>query len=72
MSARILVALTLAGIVAFGVGMALRMVMQRDTATNMPAAGSTSNSERLKNREKFFGGDPERDVCGGQEMKPRW
>ncbi len=72
MSTRILIALALASIVAIGAGMAFWMVTQSDTSTNIPAGGSASNSERLENRENFFSGDPERDVRGGQEMKPRW
>lgn len=31
-----------------------------------------SNANDQSRREKFFGGDPERNVRGGQEMKPRW
>lgn len=30
------------------------------------------DAERRKYRENFFGGDPNRDVRSGQEMKPRW
>jgi Ti type entry exclusion protein TrbK len=30
------------------------------------------NAEGGKHRENFFGGDPNRDVRSGQEMKPRW
>lgn len=29
------------------------------------------NEQRQQARD-FFGGDPERSVRGGQEMKPRW
>ncbi|RWB25075.1 DUF2749 domain-containing protein, partial [Mesorhizobium sp.] len=25
-----------------------------------------------EHRERFFGGDPDRDVRSGQEIKPRW
>lgn len=31
-----------------------------------------SDSAQREHRERFFGGDPERDVRGGQEVKPRW
>jgi len=33
---------------------------------------AASAADRLKHREKFFGGDATRDIRGGQEMKPRW
>lgn len=34
-----------------------------------PSAEDTQRRQRAKD---FFGGDPDRDVRGGQEMKPRW
>lgn len=29
-------------------------------------------ADRAAHRERFFGGDPHRDVRGGQEMRPQW
>jgi Ti type entry exclusion protein TrbK len=36
------------------------------------ATSSSSDEERRRHREQFFGGDSDRDIRGGQEMKPRW
>ncbi|CUX61882.1 Conjugal transfer protein TrbK [Agrobacterium deltaense Zutra 3/1] len=76
MSPRLVVILVLAGIVAFGAGIVTWNVVQSRPA---PVSGSgaaatqpASESERREHREKIFGGDPDRDVRGGQEMKPRW
>jgi len=30
------------------------------------------DAQRRQRAENFLGGDPDRDVRGGQEMKPRW
>lgn len=35
-------------------------------------APTADDTQRRQRAEEFFGGDPERDVRGGQEMKPRW
>lgn len=35
-------------------------------------AATPSDTEKRRRAERFFGGDPDRDVRGGQEMKPRW
>lgn len=76
MSPRLVVILLLAGIVAFGAGIVTWNVVQSRPA---PVSGSgaaatqpASDTERREQREKFFSGDPDRDVRGGQEMKPRW
>ena len=39
------------------------------TTEPSPAA---DDAQRRQRAENFFGGDPDRDVRGGQEMKPRW
>lgn len=33
---------------------------------------TSSDAEKRQRAEKFLGGDPDRNVRGGQEMKPRW
>jgi len=44
-----------------------------DEESSAPAVPAPDpNAERRKHRENFFGGDPNRDVRSGQEMKPRW
>ncbi|BCH19500.1 entry exclusion protein TrbK [Mesorhizobium sp. L-2-11] len=72
MSPRILIALAVAGIVAFGAGMLIWVVAQPDATTETPATAASSGAARQEHRERFFGSDPDRDVRGGQEMKPRW
>lgn len=76
MSPRLVVILLLAGIVAFGAGIVTWNVVQSRPA---PVSGSgaaatqpASDTERREHREKFFSGDPDRDIRGGQEMKTRW
>ncbi|MNV77721.1 hypothetical protein D3C71_1711670 [compost metagenome] len=76
MSPRLVVILLLAGLAAFGAGVFIWNVGQPHPA---PVSGSgaaatqpASDTERREHREKFFSGDPDRDVRGGQEMKPRW
>ncbi|PAQ04291.1 entry exclusion protein TrbK (plasmid) [Mesorhizobium mediterraneum] len=70
MSPRLLIALAV--FVAFGAGMMLWVVVQPNATTETPAAASSSGAARQEHRERFFGGDPDRDVRSGQEMKPRW
>ncbi|WP_064695000.1 entry exclusion protein TrbK [Rhizobium aegyptiacum] len=75
MSPRVIIILAVAGIVAFGVGVARSIV--QPPAGPLSGAGETSTQpasavDRLEHREKFFGGDATRDIRGGQEMKPRW
>lgn len=36
------------------------------------ATGSPADEEQRRHREEFFGGNSDRDIRGGQEMKPRW
>ncbi|NSY46764.1 entry exclusion protein TrbK [Agrobacterium tumefaciens] len=72
MSPRILIALAVAGLVAIAGGMILWVIVQPGATTPAPAAASGSGEARREQRERFFGGDPDRDVRGGQEMKPRW
>ncbi len=76
MSPRLVVILVLAGIVALSAGIVTWNVVQPRPA---PVSGSgaaatqpASETKRREHREKFFGGDPDRNVRGGQEMKPRW
>ncbi|MUZ65816.1 entry exclusion protein TrbK [Agrobacterium vitis] len=72
MSPRILIVLAVAGLVAFGAGMIGWVVVQPDAATETPAGTSGSGAAQGEHRERFLGGDPDHDVRGGQEMKPRW
>ncbi|WP_244483527.1 entry exclusion protein TrbK [Mesorhizobium sp. 1M-11] len=52
---------------------ALWMVFSRDAVPVVTdPAPAADDVQRRQRAEEFFGGDPERDVRGGQEMKPRW
>lgn len=72
MSPRALIAFLMAAVVAFGAGMTIWVLVQPRAVIETPADAPVSDTERTENRERFFGGDPDRDVRGGQEMKPRW
>ncbi|MBP1847612.1 Ti type entry exclusion protein TrbK [Rhizobium petrolearium] len=74
MSPRLVIAFALAGIVAAGV---VTWILVQPRPAAVSGSGSTatqpaSETERREHRGKFFSGDPDRDVRGGQEMKPRW
>ncbi|MBD8689619.1 MULTISPECIES: entry exclusion protein TrbK [unclassified Rhizobium] len=75
MSPRLVIILAVVGIVAIGLGVA-RWIVQ-PPAARLSGAGDTSpqaasDADRRAHREKFFGGGANRDIRGGQEMKPRW
>ena len=76
MSPRLVIMLVLAGTVALSAGIITWNVIQpRPVPVSGSSAVSTppaSEAERSEHREKFFSGDPDRDIRGGQEMKPRW
>ncbi|WP_284739513.1 entry exclusion protein TrbK [Rhizobium sp. CG5] len=42
------------------------------SSSGAAAKQSASEAEQQQHRERFFGGDTERDIRSGQEMKPRW
>nr|WP_223215682.1 entry exclusion protein TrbK [Agrobacterium deltaense] len=70
------VIIALAGIAALSAGVVTWIMVQPRPA---PVSGSgaaatqpASEPERREYREKFFSGDLDRDIRGGQEMKPRW
>ncbi|CAH1648070.1 entry exclusion protein TrbK [Chelatococcus asaccharovorans] len=60
------------GVVSLGV-VAFWVVLPRtgEPVVTNPAP-TAEDAERRQRAEKFFGGDPDRDVRGGQQMKPRW
>ncbi len=74
MSPRPMIILIVVGIIAFGVGVARWVVEPRLTpasGTGQVSQDAASHAERRTHRENFFGGS-DRDIRGGQEMKPRW
>ena len=75
MSSRLVIILAVVGIIASGVGIARWIVQPEPTAMSGAEEASPeapSGADRRAHREKFFGGNAERDIRGGQEMKPRW
>ncbi len=75
MSPRLVIILAVVGIVASGVAVA-RWIVQPPavplSGTGEASPQPASDADRRAHREKFFGGDTERDIRSGQEMKPRW
>nr|WP_234886577.1 entry exclusion protein TrbK [Sinorhizobium saheli] len=69
-----IIALALAGIAALAAGAAWLGVQPHPAGQSGAGAvvQPASEAKRKAHREKFFSGDPERDIRGGQEMKPRW
>ncbi|MBS7590128.1 entry exclusion protein TrbK [Ancylobacter defluvii] len=76
MSHRLVVILLLAGALGLCAALAVRVVGPSSTepasATAEPSPPPASDAARRNHLERFFGGDPNRDVRGGQEMKPQW
>nr|WP_064713605.1 entry exclusion protein TrbK [Rhizobium bangladeshense] len=75
MSARLILILAAVMVVASCLAIASWVVQPAPDVS--PAAGeasgaATTDAARRRHREQFFGGDAERDIRGGQEMKPRW
>ncbi|CAN7704413.1 entry exclusion protein TrbK (plasmid) [Aminobacter sp. NyZ550] len=46
------------------------VIVAPDSEPAAPTPAETEN--RRQKAHDFLGGDPDRDVRGGQEMKPRW
>ena len=67
--------LVVAVILALGAATAVFILMRSSEGTGpseaSPAATPT-DADKRRNAERFLGGDPNRDVRGGQELKPRW
>lgn len=74
MNSRLVIMVIVGAALSFSAGVAVGMVVQpypvieAETATPLP----NTASERREHVEKFFGGNPNRDIRGGQEMRPRW
>lgn len=58
--------------IAIGVCACSDIWVLRKSAPADAAPASVSETARREHAEKFFGGDPERNLRGGQEMRPRW
>lgn len=73
MSARLIMALALAGLIGFGAGASwMKWQTSSVQTTGDNAIQPSSDEAQREYRKEFFGGDPDRDVRGGQELKPRW
>lgn len=62
-------------LLVFGTAATIFISLPYGEATGAPEASQAatqSDADKRRRAEKFFGGDPDRDVRGGQEMKPRW
>jgi len=71
-SPRLIIAVALAGIVVVGAGVSWMLMQPRPAASGAGSMHPASDAARREHQEKFFSGDPERNIRGGQEMKPRW
>lgn len=77
MSPRLILILALVAIgSAAGASVITWIVVQRPAApvlgSGTAATDPSSNDEQRRHREQFFGGNSDRDIRGGQEMRPRW
>lgn len=64
--------LAVAGVLMSGARVVGWVFAQPCTTAEAPAATSRSGAVQSELRKRLFGGDPDRSVHGGQEMKPRW
>jgi Ti type entry exclusion protein TrbK len=76
-SPRLIAILALVAVVsAAGASVITWIIVQPQAApvsgSGTAATNSSSDEEQRRHREEFFGGNSDRDIRGGQEMKPRW
>lgn len=76
MSPRLLLILALVAVVSAAGASAITWIIVQPQATPISGSGtaainSSSDEEQRRHREQFFGGNSDRDIRGGQEMKPR-
>lgn len=77
MSPRLILILVLVTIGSAAGASAITWLVVQPQATPISGPGtaainSSSDEEQRRHREEFFGGNSDRDIRGGQEMKPRW
>ncbi|MBO9101923.1 MULTISPECIES: entry exclusion protein TrbK [unclassified Rhizobium] len=70
MSPRLVFILTVVSIATLAAG--VTWIVVQPGPHPVSGAGEASDAARREHREKFFGGDTDSDIRGGQEMKPRW
>jgi Ti type entry exclusion protein TrbK len=74
-SPRLIVIIALVAVVSAAGASVITSVLLRPepvSGSGAIATGSPADEDQRRHREQFFGGDPNRDIRGGQEMKPRW
>jgi Ti type entry exclusion protein TrbK len=74
-SPRLIVIIALVAVVSAAGASVITSIVDRPQPVSVSGAittGSPSDEDRRRHREEFFGGDANRDIRGGQEMKPRW
>jgi Ti type entry exclusion protein TrbK len=74
-SPRLVTIVAVVGIIASGVGIAMWSFQPGPTSMSGAEEASPEaayDADRRVHREEFLGGDANRDIRGGQEMKPRW
>ncbi|KUM24396.1 hypothetical protein AU467_30525 [Mesorhizobium loti] len=72
---RLTIVLIAAAVLVVGAAATIVISLRSGDATAGPDARQAvtpSDAEKRGRAERLFGGDPDRDVRGGQEMKPRW
>ncbi|MDQ0458400.1 entry exclusion protein TrbK [Rhizobium paknamense] len=77
MSPRLILILALVAIGSAAGASVITWIVVQPRATPISGSGtaamsSFSDEEKRRHREQFFGGNSDRDIRGGQEMKPRW
>lgn len=71
MSRLLVIAIIIAGVAAAGVAAWTFLPTAQQNEAAVPAPGGASGTD-AEHRERFFGGDTDRNIRGGQEMRPRW
>ena len=70
MNSSMIIGMAIGVVISFSAGGAIWMLRQPARVNEAPA--SISATARRERAENFFGGNPDRDVRGGQDMRPRW
>ena len=69
---RAIVVVLVVGVVSLSAAALWLMLPHGVVRAGSEPATAAEDAQRRQRAEEFFGGDPDRDVRGGQEMKPRW
>lgn len=77
MSPRLILILAFVAVVSAAGASVITWLVVQPQATPISGSGtaainSSADEEQRRHREQFFGGNSDRDIRGGQEIKPRW